>query len=72
MVERLRAVITALEALPPEQQERAAEKFESWLSDQPWDAWLKGQEGEQFLDDLMKDYEHEKHTGTIIEGGWGK
>jgi hypothetical protein len=72
MVERLRAVISTLEALPPEQQERAAEEFEMWLSDQQWDKWLKSKEGEQFLDELVQGYEQEKQDGTIKEGGWGE
>lgn len=71
MVDRLRAVITTLETLPPEQQERAAEEFEMWLSDQHWDKWLKSQEGEQFLDELLQSYEQEKQDGSIKEAGWG-
>jgi flagellar motor switch protein FliG len=39
MIERLQAVIATLETLSPEQQEQAAVEFESWLSDQHWDAW---------------------------------
>jgi hypothetical protein len=72
MVDRLRAVISTLEALSPEQQERAAEEFEMWLSDQQWDKWLKSKEGEQFLDELVQGYEQEKQGGTIKEGGWGE
>lgn len=67
MVERLRAVISTLETLPPEQQERAAEEFEMWLADQQWDAWLKSTDGEQFLDELMQGYEEEKAVGTTKE-----
>ncbi len=72
MVERLRVVIATLESLPPDLQERAAEEFEMWLADQQWDTWLKGQEGEQFLVELMNGYEQEKQAGTIKEGGWGE
>jgi|GEM_PF-5178862 len=71
MVDRLRAVILTLESLPPEQQEQVAEEFEMWLSDQHWDKWLKGQEGEQFLDELLQGYEQEKQAGNIKEAGWG-
>ena len=72
MIERLRAVISTLETLPPEQQERAAAEFEMWLADQPWDAWLKSTEGEQFLDELAQDYTREQQEGTIKAGGWGE
>ena len=72
MVDRLRAVISTLETLPPEQQERAAEEFEMWLSDQQWDRWLRSKEGEQFLDELVQGYEQEKQAGTIKESGWGE
>ncbi|MBA2682247.1 MAG: hypothetical protein H0U76_28125 [Ktedonobacteraceae bacterium] len=72
MVDRLRAVISTLETLPPEQQERAAEEFEAWLSDQHWDSWLKSKDGSQFLDELVQGYEQEKQAGTLKEAGWGE
>jgi hypothetical protein len=70
MVDHLREVIAKLEKLPAEQQEQAAEQLRAWIADQHWDAWLKSDEGNQFLDKLLVEYKQEQQQETIREEGW--
>ena len=75
VVDKLRTTIATLEhlleALPPDQQEHAADELATWLANQRFDAFLASPAGDAFLDELLTDARQAEREGTIIEGDWG-